>query len=197
MNVDTRVDNIVKAYKSASLAQKRVGAAWYPQAYHDAALLDPVNPSRAVGVIAALSPQTGWKRNLAYASQVVKWADELSEGDRLHRRVDSAPRVHFAIQMAKAISIAAYNVSPLEVLHGPKERAFYGAIMGHPDAVVIDRWAARAADPDRFTGGKNETVTPAQYRKLALAYMAAAHKLNRPVRDVQGTVWFATRTVDV
>lgn len=188
------VKNIIKAYKSASAEQRRIGAAWYPAAYHEAALLDPENPSRAVGVIAALSPQTGWRRNLAYASQIIKWANAQ---DPRHIDAKTAPQVHFTGQMAKAIAIAAYNVDPLGVLHGPKETAFYGAIMGHPDAVVIDRWAARAADPEKYTGGKNERVTDAQYRKIGSAYRDAARALNRPVRDVQGTIWFATRGPDV
>lgn len=181
-----RVRHIVEAYRSATPAQRRSGAAWYPSAFETAAKMDPENPARAAGVIAALSPQQRWWVNVANAATTIGWADAGADMDR-------APRLHFTTQMAKAIAIAAHNVDPLDVLHGPKERAFYGAMMGHADAVVIDRWAARVAEPETRTGHDDERVTNAQYRHIAEAYREAAAVLNRPVRDVQATTWITTR----
>lgn len=183
---DDRVQHIVDAYRAATPAQRRSGAAWYPSAYELAAHMDPDNPARAAGVIAALSPQQRWWVNVANAATVIGWADAGAD-------MDHAPRLHFVTQMAKAIAIAAHGVDPLDVLHGPKERAFYGAMMGHADAVVIDRWAARVAEPETRHGTDDERVTLAQYRKIAESYRAAAVKLKRPVRDVQATTWIVTR----
>jgi hypothetical protein len=182
----TRVDHVIDAWHRATPAQRRTGAAWYPLAYELAAKMDPDNPSRAAGVIAALSPQQRWNVNVANAATVIGWADAGAD-------MAIAPRLHFTTQMAKAIAIAAHNVDPLDVLRGPKERAFYGAIMGHADAVVIDRWAARVAEPETRHGTKDERVSATDYRRIAEAYRNAARYLRRPVRDVQATTWVVTR----
>lgn len=107
--------------------------------------------------------------------------------------MESVPRVHFTTQMAKAIAIAAHGMDPLEALHGPKECAFYSAIMGHHNAVVVDRWAARVAEPETRKGTQDEKVTPAQFRRIAAAYCEAARRLHRVARDVQATTWIVVR----
>lgn len=183
---DFRVDNIVENYKNSTGAERRAGTAWYPAAYSLALSMDPENTARAAGVIAALSPQQRWSVNMAIAAELIGWADAGAD-------MGSVPHLPtFTPQLVKAIAIAAHGVDPLDVLHGPKERAFYGAIMGHADAVVVDRWAARAADPEHFGSG-DVRVTAAQYRKIAEAYRAAARIVGRPVRDVQATVWIHVR----
>lgn len=191
--MNPKVEHIVDAYNASTPAERRAGAAWYPSAYALAQSMDPENPSRAAGVIAALSPQQRWSVNIAQAARMIGWADALSEDDRVHQLVGTAPKVHFLTQRIKAIAIAAYGVNPLEVLHGPKESAFYGAIMGHTDAVVVDRWTARVAEPGLRHGTQDERVTVAQYRRIAQAYREAAKRLGRPVRDVQATVWIHIR----
>jgi hypothetical protein len=70
---------------------------------------------------------------------------------------------------------------------GLKVTSFYRAIMGDPDAVVLDRWALRAVGHDR------DTCTPLQYARYSAMYSEAAHAVGESPRDFQAIVWTVMR----
>ena len=61
--------NITKAYRLASEDDRRAGEQWYARAREFAATLD-TDVSRAVGVIAAISPLMPWPRNQSLAREI-------------------------------------------------------------------------------------------------------------------------------
>lgn len=187
--VEERAARVVKAYRNTSLAERRLGARWYPMALDAARAIDPNEPERAAGVIAALSPRKRWSTNVSAAAVLVGAVDHGTP----------IPSVHFKHQQAKAEEIARYG-DPLNVLSGPKERAFYKAIIGDPDAVTVDTWMQRLVfnqwDPHPTKSNEYaETpgLTPARYREAEQAIRAAAKILHRSPRDVQATTWIHVR----
>src|SRR4051794_34841486 len=119
---ETAVRRIVRTYRKAGEVELEQGATWYAAAAADALEIaaDGGIPFRSVaGVIAALSPRTSWELN-------VRWARELA---RAYAAGETCPRIGTTANRRKAWEIAA-GADPLEVLSGPKVRAFFGNIVG-------------------------------------------------------------------
>jgi hypothetical protein len=138
--LDARAARIVASYRDSTPAERRLGRQWYPNALDAARAIDPDAPERAAGVIAALSPRERWSVNVRNAAQLIGWIDSDAG-------LEERPRLTFETQQRKAERIGYYE-DALDVLRGPKERAFYKAIVGDPDAVVVDTWAYRIAEGD-------------------------------------------------
>jgi hypothetical protein len=169
---------ILAAYGEATAADLAAGLDWYRRAHDAARDLLPADPSRAAGVIAALSPRCHWRTNLVWAAAILEAAER---GDA------SPPRVH-TLAMRRLAWRIALGEAPLEVLNGPKVRAFYANITGDLDAVTVDVWAARAA-----AGRDVARITGRTYTLIARAYREAAAILDMPARDVQAAVWVHVR----
>jgi hypothetical protein len=76
---------------------------------------------------------------------------------------------------------------PLAVLGGDKVRAFYRAIMGDPEAVVLDVWMMRAA------GWQKATLSKSEYASLSEALTSAAERVGLDPADFQAVVWTHVR----
>jgi hypothetical protein len=75
----------------------------------------------------------------------------------------------------------------MEVLGGPKTRAFYQALMGDDNAVVIDAWMLRAA------GWSRDSCTANQYATFAMQLSFEAAALKVPPAVMQAVVWCEVR----
>jgi hypothetical protein len=177
------VRSIRRAWDAASADDLAAGLSWYATANGTARALAAgtdgrVSLEQAAGVIAALSPRMQWGRNVRLAALVVD-AHGLNlpmPGGVFRRQLDTA---------------CAILDGRLDGPTGPKVSAFYRAILGDHDAVVVDVWAARAAGLDMPDG---TTISPAQYRRIAAAYRSAAAAIGTvSPRDLQAAVWVATR----
>ena len=161
----TYTRNIVSAYLASSPADIADGVEWYARAHRLAVELDPNDVARAAGIIAALSPLQSWPTNVVNARKIYAG---IFTGLGLKRNV------------AKAVAI--YNgAAPLDVLGGPKVRAFYATILDPAisHAVVIDRHAidiAFGAVQDDIARMAMVNITKARngYEILAESYRAAA-----------------------
>lgn len=176
---DTMVRNITRAYRRTTAAHLAAGLGWYAEAYRVAAQIWPERPDLAAGVIAALSPRCQWSTNQVWAAAVVHAA----------RTGQACPAVHTTAMRAHAWRIAN-GEAPLDVLNGPKVRAFWANIMGDTDAVTCDVWAVYVA-----LGRKDETMvrTPARYAAVAAAYRRAAVILGVTPRECQAATWVGAR----
>lgn len=181
-----RRNRLLRHYVEAGPACRAAGAAWYPNALRMATeLAGSIAPRRiamAAGVIAALSPRAQWAVNLAWAGRVIDAADSG----------DACPHVGLPDGRAKAWHIAASDLDPLDVLRGPKVRAFYQAILGNQSAAVIDIWAARAVLPDG-EGEARWLSSELRYHQLAQNYRDAAAEIGLDVPTFQATVWLHVR----
>jgi hypothetical protein len=179
-------DRLAAAYRRAPVAAIADGREWYPAAYREAERIARpdvgITPERAAAVIAALSPRVGWAQNVAAAGAMIASRGTIS--------FDLLPGFHANKRKARAIIRGGELGGPGDALGGdaPKVRAFWRAICGDPDAVVLDIWAMRAA-------GENADIAPrgARYERIAQAYRDAAEIVGESARDLQAILWLATR----
>lgn len=178
--------NIRKAYRRATPADMAQGLAWYGIAADFADELSAISTlgvEQTAGVIAALSPMTGWSTNVNNARRLT----------HEHLRGATTPRGGYGFRKNrdKAWRILK-GEHPLDVLGGKKVRAFYANILGDPDAVTVDRWAIRIAygDPE----GKM-TVSDGEYDVIADAFRAVAAEVELTTHDLQAAVWVYFRRV--
>lgn len=170
---------ILEWYAGADDDAQRYGAEWYADARRIARRLareHGTTERTAAGVIAALSPRQKWSANVRAAGVVLE----------AHRLGLDLPAVGLRRNVLKAWRIAA-GERPLDVLGGPKVRAFYRNLTGDLSAVTVDVWAARAAGAD-----PNKLAEPA-YRKVADAYRTAAITAGVAPAVLQAVVWCAIR----
>ena len=173
--------NVTRAYRAASAQDRADGATWYERAHAMARELDPQDVSRAAGVLAALSPQTSWGVNVAWARQ------SLATGTAVGNTGDARGK-------AQAILDGA---DPLDVLGGDKVRAFYALILDPTDqsTVCVDRHAVAIAAGkvlDKLTGARI-LARKGGYEATADTYRRAGKILGVPPHAVQATTWLYWR----
>lgn len=167
---------LLHAYHGATADHVRRGRDWYKAARRECRRMarEHGRPlSQVAAVLAITSPDAQLSTNL-------RWTEEILRGERGAGRypADQGPKVRAALASRRPGQYAA----------GPKVNAFYRAIMGAEDTLVIDRWAAFAAGStkDRVPGAKAR-------RAIAQGYRQAAASVGESVRDFQAIVWIALR----
>lgn len=170
---------IVDVYRSADPETLAAGRAWYPQARRYARELAATygtTEHRAAGVLAALSPRCVWAHNRTQAAAVL---------ERWSTGAETPPAVGLGLGRARAWSIA-HGSRPLDVLGGPKVRAFYRNLTGDLNAVTVDVWAMRVL-------GIGHNPTPREYPAAVDAYRAAARIIGEEPATVQAVAWCVVR----
>lgn len=164
---------LIDIYNGASAATRWEGRDWYSLALLEAvqmALQYHVPVRCAAGIIAALSPRKKWAQNLKQARELLK-----------NRTV---PGIGHFVRTATSIMNGS---DPVLALRGPKTLAFYEAIMGNVDAVVVDVWMLRAL------GVEKQKITPKQYAQYAEVVREAALDCHEHPAEFQAIVWCAIR----
>lgn len=161
MSIDT--DDIrarVRAAWDAADAETRsAGALWYSQARESA--LDAASrgdypsrvgdyPIRACAMAAVLSPRLSWRVNLRAVYHVCAGKSRLGLG----RAWAAAERI-------------LRGEDPSGVVRGPKVEAFWHALCGDPDAVVLDVHMYRLAGHPRVTDRRLRAPLEAAIRSVA------------------------------
>ncbi len=171
---------ILRVYQSATPEQLAEGADWYHNAHGLAASLDPKNPRRAAGVIAALSPRLSWAKNVELAGRV------YAEG-----------RASGVLGRSRRAADAFFQGSdPLDVLGGPKVRAFFTLINDpeDPKTVCIDRHAIDVALGVKLDDRSRPALHRGDaYERFCRAYRRAAAHLGCLPSTAQASTWLAWR----
>lgn len=178
-NVGRYCANLQTLYREHTTASdKALGSAWYPTAR---AIISEWSESYAVPVktvacvIAAISPQIDWERNLVIADDVL--ADRaISIGGALHANI------------AKARRILADNAEDTLMYfpHGPKVASFARNLWGDSAFVTVDGHAAQAALNDVLS---TITLRWAPYVVFAECYARVAGKLGYAPSTFQAIIW--------
>lgn len=168
-------------YRRATPTHIERGRAWYRDA-HAIALAHVVEYGvaleTAAGVLAALSPRMGWGSNVMFAERMMASGGTLDHGC-LTRSLDQARRIF-------------HGEAPLDVMSGPKTRAFYDAILtggeGDGPAVIdVHAWAM-------LTGERGAPPpTNRQYREAAQMMARGAKIVGESVHDFQAITWLTWR----
>jgi hypothetical protein len=159
---------LLRLWKAADPANG--GREWYRESRGAAEAIardSLVTLEQAAGVIAALSPRQSWRVNVRLAADACAGRPFGGLGSSLRNATRILRGEH-----------------PLDVLGGPKTRAFYQAIMGDDDAAVIDVWMIRAMGDDA-----ESAPTAKRYAILAATLRSAARKAGVPTADFQAIIW--------
>jgi len=170
-------DPLIELYASTNRDVRVRGRRWYPETSRRLTTLAH-EYHRALSQVTAVFAITSVAAQL---SSNFRWTEEILRGEREGGRWPNvqAPLVKGALG-------ARY---PSRFVRGPKISAFYRALMGDPEAVVLDRWAARAAG---WESDKHQIPVRVQ-REMEAAYREAAAACNERVRNFQAIVWIAKR----
>jgi hypothetical protein len=171
--------HILAVFFAANDAERLNGRRWYADA-RDIACQIAADLSLSVetvaSVIAALSPNNRWERNVVDARQLCT-AFSLGGADDA-AQIKTAT---FNANKTKALRILS-GAAPLTVLSGLKVRAFYACIMGDSAAVCIDGHAYSVWQGERIPTTQTPKISPRLYSAIAADYSLAA----RIVSDVTG-----------
>jgi DNA-binding NtrC family response regulator len=187
--------SILAVFFTASQAEIQEGAEWYNTANRTAKTIAEtygVSISRVAGIIAALSPNNRWHKNVRDAENLIKLWSVGADYQELKVSTYNANK-------RKAIAILLGN-DPLEELGGFKVRAFYGCIMGHDD-VCIDGHAFSIWSGQRVATSKTPTISAKLYNNIASDYQKATVIINEVVgknytaAQVQAITWVTWRNL--
>ena len=190
-NVSAMTRRILTRHDSATGEQREEGTAWYRNARTFAAVLSeqlPYSFEQIAHVIAALSPQVTWEKNIESTHLVI--AAHLT--GQTSGKVAGYPG--YTASTDKAFRILAGDLSALK---GPKVEAFAAAITGDLSHVVCDIWACRAArssaDNLLFMYTDGELPGARERRAITEAYRRAAARRDVEPAVMQAIVWTVTR----
>ena len=188
--------NILRVYREAAPEELAAGQEWYRRARELAEELDPADPERAAAVIAVLSPQLPWRKNV----EVARAAYEARAAGATVDEITAAAKC--LKKNARKAAELLWGAAPDGVVSGPKVRSFWHCI-AHPEspqAVCIDRHAfdvavgyvCSAFERDKQLARKGE------YAEVADAYLRAARTLREQGEDVtaaevQAVTWTVWR----
>lgn len=182
---------ILKRYDAATADQLAAGHSWYRVAQEAAhALTCPlVSFEQAAYVIAALSPQVSWDKNLDAAERLIA---QHRAGTFDGKTLTNYPG--YSLNVRKCAEILAGN---LDALNGPKVTAFAHAIMGDLSMTVIDVWATRVARSSIVNTAKlfrhDEMPGARERRAIEQAYRNAARLRNVEPSVIQACTWLVVR----
>lgn len=168
-------DRVTELHAALTPEAKRDGERWYKLALMEAtrlALAYDVPVRVAAGVIAALSPRKTWAQNL-----------KLAEDCLARKKVGSTWAL---VRTAETVRDWP-DSPPLSTLKGPKVRAFYEAIMGDTNAVVVDVWMLRALGFDGIP------MTRKRYQWVATKFAHYAWQLGSRPAELQAQIWCHVR----
>jgi hypothetical protein len=191
--------SILAVFFTASETEKHEGLSWYARANIVASRLAiaydvPGGAPTVAGVIAALSPNNRWERNVADAERLIKAS---ACGDD----TDVVKVCTFSKNKEKALAIL--NGTPaLEVLGGNKVRAFYQCIAQPAgDAVCVDGHAYSIWLGERVPTTKTPSISDKLYDRIANDYRLAAEQINNITKEyysasqVQAITWVTWRNL--
>ena len=182
------IHNITSVYNDADEYQHAEGLLWYSDALKSANLMaikHGVPVYIAVAVIAALSPNNKWSRNIINADALI---GAFIRGDG----IDSVKVSTYHKMKAKAWDILAarpdYNGAKA-MLKGQKITSFFCDIMGEFN-VTIDGHARNIAYGERVgLTDDRSNIGVREYRALQAAYEAAAERLGLMPYQLQAITW--------
>ena len=187
--------NILAVFFNATDLETINGADWYPTANNAALIMAErysVSLEIAAGVIAALSPNNRWERNLTDADSMIR---AYSMGG--HNAADSIKVGTYNANKIKALSILLGD-DCLQILGGLKVRAFYDCIIGG-DSVCIDGHAYAIWKGERIPTTQTPKITPKIYDSIVADYRQAARvinlilKANYSAAQIQAITWTTWR----
>jgi len=182
------VHNITSVYRDADAVQYNEGLVWYPDAQkaaHDIAAKYGIAVYIVVAVIAALSPNNKWARNVINADALI---GAFLRGDG----IDAVKVSTYHAMKKKAWDILAARPDydgAKRMLKGQKITSFFCDIMGEFN-VTIDGHARNIAYDEKVGLTDDRTnIGVREYRALQAAYEEAARRVGLMPYQLQAITW--------
>ena len=178
--ITSRLTPILGTYHLSNEQERSAGKNWYPQAHRTA--LDVSGPFRcgvitSAGVIAALSPNNKWERNIQDAQRLLDTFK--TDGAYAASQVTVST---YGANLQKALTIlklqAATAADVEAILHGQKIRAFYRCILGDTQSVCVDGHAYSIWRGEHITTTKTPKISPRLYAQISADYTQAANLIS-------------------
>lgn len=196
------VENILAIYKMASPEEKRDGIVWYADALRDCSRisLDTNIPLHiVVGVVARLSPNNKWERNVKNARDLITAKINGDDMDSVSVCTYSANKIK-AWDMLELDETGNFldHDGVIKHLNGQKIVSFYRNIMGD-DTCTIDGHARNIAYGERIGLTDDRTnIGVKEYRQLQDEYVMAAKRTRVNGRalkafELQAITWVVWR----
>jgi hypothetical protein len=181
-----RVRRILAIAGRATPMEWEEGQVWYQTAHTFAVGLARrygMTTAQTSGIIAALSPQTSWERNMTLAETFCRTGNATGP---------------YGANLEKAARIRN-GEEPLTVLGGNKVRAFYTCILTPQTSheVVVDRHAYALAEGLIWVGNGAPSLLQRErgYEVYASAYREAAEELGVLPHVIQAVTWLTWRNL--
>lgn len=170
-------DRLLRIYEAASGDVVESGRLWYPGAENVIADLSreyQLGRPLVAAIVAVLSPQQRWRKNVEGARHVLEGEAWRAPG--------------YAANRSKAEALAAG--APLEqIISGDKVTSFWANLIGSRTTVTVDVWGQRAA----LGHYHRHQPKHGRYARLVAIYRAAAEECGETPREFQSCIWQAIR----
>lgn len=181
----TMTTNILSVYHQATDSERIAGAEWYPKA-HRIVLEWSDTYGRSIAnvacIVAAISPQVEWTRNLIIADDVLQ-GNPPSIGGVIQRFVRIAER----IRNDNASNLDGYFKI------GCKVRSFAANLAGNFDLVTVDTHGSQIAAGSALSNLRVDTWK--KYEPVASAYVDAAKAVSVAPAELQAITWLAWKRI--
>ena len=193
------VRNILKVYRRATTEDVANGVEWYDRAKRYAETISKqtgVNIHTVIGVMAALSPNNKWERNVVNARDLIAG---FLNGDG----IDDIKVSTYNAMKNKAWSILEQmpdHEGVIDILNGQKIVSFYRNIMGD-DTCTVDGHAKNIYYGERHGLTDDKTnVGKKEYKTISDAYVKAGKRVRVNGRslkafEIQAITWVVWRRV--
>ncbi len=194
-------NNVIGTFLLSNAADRAEGLDWYDRAFKaakDISKVTGVNVNRVAGVIAALSPNNRWERNLTDAETVCKVFVNGDVEDVMQVKVCTYKKM-----LEKALLILqCEDIADIpSILNGRKIRAFYECIVGYDDSVVVDGHAYSIWFGERLAMKQVPNIGVKLYKNIAEDYIQATQEINAKFNmdlkpfQVQAITWVTWRRI--
>ena len=190
--------SILAVFFAATDLEKINGAQWYSVAQNASDAIANrygISLDTVAGVVAALSPNNRWERNLRDADHLISAYTLGGIDDALSVKTST-----YGKNKAKALAILQ-GAEPLDALGGLKVRAFYGCIIGQ-DAVCVDGHAYAIWRGERISTSSTPKISPKLYAAISADYVKATDTINSVIGgqckpfQIQAITWLAWRRLN-
>lgn len=187
--VDEITDNLVTLYNRSSNGYDIVqGERWYPEArriVNEWSATYGYHPETVACVIAAISPQCSWERNLIIADDILANRQPSIGGLAINVRKAEAIRDDNHPSGSNAYPTMADRMRA-SFPGGPKVNSFAHNLVGLNHMVTVDAHAMQAALNDVKS---TYTLKWGPYNVFARCYVDAATRIGRSPAEFQAIIW--------
>jgi len=192
---------IVAKFTLATSQEVQLGCDWYPSALAIASRIGAkygLRTELAAGVIAALSPNNRWERNIVDAEAIIKcWAAGGTRTDMLNVKVCT-----YGKMKAKAVDILTRDIPIVEILNGKKIIEFFNCITNPAlNDVCIDGHAYSVWFGQRLTMKEVPAIGKRLRSQIKNDYRDATFFINEELdtaytpADIQAITWVTHKRI--